>query len=221
MKFTEFLRARHRLLTAAVLGLLIAIVLPTTMATMPRVLLAWNAFAWAYLLQVWAMMVRADDRHFDRLARRTDEKAQVVLSLVSAAAVMSLLAIFLELARVGDETGHQRVFGFWLTGITVIGSWLLLPTAFALHYAHLYYSAAGQNPGTPPLVFPGPDCPPDYWDFLYFSFIIAVTAQTADVACASRSIRKTVLAQSLLSFLFNTSILALMVNIAASLAFTN
>lgn len=221
MKLTEFLRARHRLMLAATLGLATAVLLPSSMASIPRLLLAWNVFTWCYLLLVWTMMLRADDRHFDRLAQRTDEKAHVVLSLVSGAAVMSLLAIFLELARVGTEPGTQREFGLWLTGATVVGSWLLVPTAFALHYAHLYYSDGGQNQSTPPLVFPEPGCTPDYWDFLYFSFTIAVAAQTAEVACASRTMRKTVLAQSLLTFVFNTSILALMVNIAASLAFSN
>lgn len=220
MSFAVFLRARHRLVSAMALGLIVGVALPSAVPLMPRLLLAWNAFAWVYLLLVWTMMVRADDRHFDQLARRTDERAHVVLSLVSGAAAMSLLAIFLELARVGGEVGAQREFGLWLTGATVVGSWLLVPTAFALHYAHLFYSSEPIQ-GTPALVFPEPDCAPDYWDFLYFSFTIAVAAQTADVACAGRTMRKTVLAQSLLSFVFNTSILALMVNIAASLAFSN
>lgn len=221
MNVRHFLRARHRLLTAAALGLVAGAVLPGAVAAIPRLLLAWDVFAWTYMLLVWVMMLRADDSHFDRLAQQTDEKAHVVLSLVSGAAVMSLLAIFLELARVGNEIGAQRELGLWLTGFTVVGSWLLVPTAFTLHYAHLYYSSGGQNQSTPPLVFPEPGCVPDYWDFLYFSFTIAVAAQTAEVACASRTMRKTVLAQSLLTFVFNTSILALMVNIAASLAFSN
>lgn len=205
---------------AATLGLAAGVAVTPEVSLIPRLLLAWNAFSWAYMIQVWIMMVRADDKHFERLAQQTDERAHVVLSLVCGAAVMSLLAIFLELARVGNEVGTTREAGLWLTAATVVGSWLLVPTAFALHYAHMYYSPRPSG-AMAPLVFPEPDCRPDYWDFLYFSFTIAAAAQTAEIACASRSMRKTVMSQSLLTFVFNTSILALMVNIAASLAFSN
>lgn len=218
MNFSQFLRARHRLLIAAALGVAIALVAPSHLAPIQRLLVAWNVFAWTYIVLVWVMMLRADESHFSGIARGTDEKAVVVLSLVSAASVMSLMAIFLEFARAGAEAGTARAFDLSLTGSTVVGSWLLVPTAFALHYAHLFYEP-GRRPDAPPLIFPDRDFAPNYWDFMYFSFTIAVAAQTADVNCASRSMRKTVLAQALLSFVFNTSILALMVNIAATLAF--
>lgn len=220
MKLPEFLRARQRLMTATALGLVALVLPPAGTAVVARLLMAWNVFGWTYLALVWLMMVRADDARVEQLARVTDEKAMVVLSLVSASALMSVMAIFLELAHAAGVRGVARDVDLLITGATVVGAWLVVPTAFALHYAHMYYAPrAADDP--PPLAFPEPRCHPDYWDFLYFSFTIAVAAQTADVSCTSRRMRKVVLAQALLSFLFNTSILALMVNIGAGLVFSS
>ena len=96
----------------------------------------------------------------------------------------------------------------------MIGSWLLLPMLFGLTYASAYY---GAEPDCG-LAFPGatPKFEPDHTDFLYFSFTIAVTAQTSDVGVTSRAMRRLVLGQSVLSFVFNTTILAFAINAAAS-----
>ena len=104
----------------------------------------------------------------------------------------------------------NAAFGF----VTVIGSWLLLPMLFALTYASEYY---GADPDCG-LSFPGatPKFEPEHTDFLYFSFTIAVTAQTSDVGVTSRAMRRLVLGQSVLSFVFNTTILAFAINAAAS-----
>ena len=92
-------------------------------------------------------------------------------------------------------------------------SWAFVHVIFALHYAHEYYGERGT--GQDGLIFPG-NQKPDYFDFAYFSFIIGMTAQTADVSIASRAIRRTATAHGIVSFLFNVTLLALMVNIAAS-----
>jgi uncharacterized membrane protein len=85
---------------------------------------------------------------------------------------------------------------------------------FSLHYARLFYTWRGKDPA---LRFADGELNPDYWDFLYFSFTISVAVQTSDVGVATRSLRKVVLAQSLIGFLFNTSILGFSINIAAGL----
>ncbi len=92
-------------------------------------------------------------------------------------------------------------------------SWFFLHTIFAIHYAHEFHAS---DAGTPDLIFPGGE-EPDYWDFLYFAFTIGATAQTSDVGVAARRIRRTVLAHAVFSFFFNTGILALAVNVGASL----
>ncbi|MGE5650204.1 MAG: DUF1345 domain-containing protein, partial [Bacillota bacterium] len=99
-----------------------------------------------------------------------------------------------------------------LTAFTVFGSWLLVGVIYMFHYAHMFYRAA---PEVKPLRFPDNKLKPVYWDFLYFSFTIAVAAQTSDISVSTTPMRKAVLAQSLLSFLFNAAIIGLTINIVA------
>ena len=98
---------------------------------------------------------------------------------------------------------------------TFAASWLLVHTAFALHYAHAYYVILGEA-GCPPLEFPRQDAPA-YLDFLYFSLVVGMTSQTADVAIATTRMRRLVMAHGLIAFVFNTTLLALTINIVASL----
>lgn len=167
---------------------------------------------WTYLLLVSVMMLKADPRRIRAVARREDERASAVLAVVCLGVVASMVAIAFELVT-SKSAGHAQAWHYALTGVTVVGAWLMVPMMFTVHYAHLYY----HKPNAPTLVFPDREIEPDYWDFLYFSFTIAVASQTADVAIRSRTMRRAVLGQSLLSFFFNTSILALSINIAAGL----
>ena len=213
--FFAHLSTRPRLLIAAIVGLLAALLLPGIDHAVTRSLLGWNVGVWLYLVLVGALMLRADHEHLRRAAIAQAESAATVLTLVIVAAVASIVAIVIELAaaKQGPHHGWSHVL-FALT--TVAGSWMLLPTLFAMNYASVYYRSA---PGSG-LRFPGPDeksFRPDYGDFLYFSFTIAVASQTADVSITSRSMRRLVLLQALLSFVFNTTILAFTINIAASL----
>ena len=98
--------------------------------------------------------------------------------------------------------------------MTIALSWAAVHTTFALHYAHEYYR--GAKPGG--LQFPSGDEHEhaDYWDFVYFSFVIGMTAQVSDVGITDKTIRRTATAHGIISFIFNTALVALMVNIAAS-----
>ena len=147
-------------------------------------------------------------------ARREDENAGTVLFLICTATVTSIVAIVIELGTTKDLGTATKVLHSLLTGLTLIGAWFLIPTIFTLHYARLFY---GSDPNEPALVFPDRKLTPNYWDFLYFSFTIACASQTADIGLRGRSARRGVLAQSILSFYFNVSVLGLCVNIAASM----
>jgi uncharacterized membrane protein len=107
---------------------------------------------------------------------------------------------------------NQVALRYAFTALTVIGSWLLVGVLFCFHYAHMYYRTPQDRP---PLHFPEEGLEPDYWDFLYFSFTIAVAVQTSDVSVTSRPMRKLVLGHSVLAFFFNLLILGLSINIAA------
>ena len=104
--------------------------------------------------------------------------------------------------------------------MVAIGStWCLMHTLFALHYAHTYFSlhhGPRAEPGRTGLLFPGGE-PTSYWDFAYFSFVIGMTAQTSDVVITSLRMRQLVLFHGLMAFVFNTTIVAITINILAGL----
>ena len=208
------IKARPHLLASAAIGVAVACFAPID-HSVTRLLLGWNAAVWLYLAQAFWVMSRGDHHHLRRTAIAQAEGAAAVLAAVTAAAIASMTAIGFELAAVkGSPAGHALPHVAFAL-VTVIGAWLLLPTLFALSYASLFY----RKPDGHGLQFPAESAalPPDYWDFLYFSFTIAVASQTADVAICSTPMRRLVLLQAVLSFAFNTAILALTVNIAASL----
>ncbi|MDQ6638178.1 MAG: DUF1345 domain-containing protein, partial [Pseudomonadota bacterium] len=142
------------------------------------------------------------------------ESAATVLGIVVVAAVASLVVVVVELVAAKAAGPHHMLSHLVFAFVSVLGSWLLLPMLFGLTYASAYY---GPEPDRG-LAFPNapPGFEPDHTDFLYFSFTIAVTAQTSDVGVTTRPMRRLVLFQSLLSFLFNTTILAFSINAAAS-----
>lgn len=210
----QFYRARPRFVHAVALGVVVGFAVPLRDSDpLMRALIGWNTASWLFLLFTWTMMIRADHGDVKRIAQQQDENAYVVLAAVSLAAIMSLAAIVFELATVKSGS-PSHPFHLAVTASTVIGSWFLIPTIFGLHYAHEFHRA---DSGDPPVAFPEKCLRPDYWDFMYFSFPIAAASQTSDVAIMTRSMRKAVLAQTVMSFFFNASILALSINISASL----
>jgi uncharacterized membrane protein len=207
--------SRPRLFIALGIGVVATFAIPLRDADpVMHALVGWNVAVYLYLIIIWIMMLRADDDDVRGFAKKQDEKAYVILIALSLAALMSLVAIVIELAGAGKSSG-ERPFHIAMTGLTVIGSWFLIPTVFGLHYAHEYYKEGRSCEKT--LLFPGADAKPDYWDFMYFSFTIAVAFATSDVQVVTRATRKLVLVQSVLAFFFNASILALSINISASL----
>lgn len=208
------LRLRPRLLASAGAGLLLALAWPGPLPGLTRALLGWNTGVWLYLLLLLRMMVQADHHHLRDKARAQADSVAAVLLLAVAGALASLAAIALELAQVRHGVNAVQGWPYLLLAIaTVAGSWLLLPVEFALAYASIYHRGSGSHG----LEFPGSKEPPDYLDFMYFAVTLAATSQTSDVAVSSRPMRRLVLLHAALSFVFNTGVLALTINILAGL----
>jgi uncharacterized membrane protein len=213
--FIHHLRARPHLVASAAVGAAATVLLPGTHTAVTRGLLGWNVAVWLYLVLAGWTMLRADHARVRRVAEAQAEGAATVLVIVILAAVICLAGTVFELsaakAKAAADVWPHVAFAL----ATVVGAWLLVPTMFALTYASLYFHPE-QGAG---LRFP--DAPagfnPDFGDFLYFAFTIAVACQTADVTVTSQPLRRWVLLQALLSFAFNTAILAFAINLAASL----
>ncbi len=191
--------------------------LPDVLAMLPitKVLIGWNVGACLYLLLVGYMMLSSDHEAMKTRALKQDVGQVVVLLFVVAAALMCIGSIVAELAVVKGITGSQRYTHIELAVLTIVSSWAFTQVMFALHYAHDYYATQGR--GEPVgLDFPGGQ-PPHYSDFLYFSCVIGTSAQTADVSFTSRRMRRTGAVHCVLAFFFNTTLLALTINIASSL----
>lgn len=206
-------KSRPRLFLACLFGLLVGLLLPQW-TVLSRVLIGWNAAVWCYLgLMAW-LMSHATAARMEQLAEQEDRADLAIIAIMSIAATASLIAIVLELATVKELSQSHRIMHYLVTLSTVTGSWLFIGTIFTFHYAKTYYRSPRAHRA---LRFPDEKLEPNFWDFLYFSFTIAVAAQTSDISIACRPMRKTALAQSVLSFWFNMAILGLSINIAAGL----
>lgn len=209
------LRLRPRLLSAIIAGSVLAWLFPGDLPTATRLLLGWDFTLWIYLpLVLWMMLGHAGSVNVQQRANRLAEGLPVMLLLAITGALASFGAIALELsAAKAAHTASMPTLAFAIA--TVCSSWLLLPVEFGIAYASLYHGDGKASHG---LEFPGDeDGPPDYGDFLYFSITVAATSQTSDVGVSSRGMRRLVLVQALLAFIFNTGVLALTVNILAGL----
>lgn len=211
----HYLTARPRLLLSIGAGVVCYGLLPAHFTVLLRLMIAWNALAWLYLIFLWWEMLRAEPEDIRTIALRQDESASTVLALVTLTCLVSVLVILLELSNLKQMSGSDKVWHLILTGATLVVSWSLLPTSFAMHYAHLFYR--DRNSKMLALIFPNEVKKPHYWDFLYFSFTIAVASQTADVATGTAEVRKVALLQSVISFVFNLAILGLSINVGAGL----
>ncbi|WP_085633711.1 DUF1345 domain-containing protein [Pseudomonas sp. R16(2017)] len=210
----RFLARTHpRLSAAALFGIAVGLLTPNA-SLVSKVLIGWNAGVWTYLALMLWLTARAKAPDVKRIAEMEDENAGLVLLMVSIAALASLATITFELVGSKDLETTRKLLHYGFTALTVIGSWLLIGVIFSVHYARLYYTWHGQEPA---LRFAEGLTTPNYWDFLYFSFTIGVAVQTSDVGVATRELRKIVLAQSLIGFVFNTAILGFSINIAAGL----
>jgi uncharacterized membrane protein len=206
-------RARPRLFSSLGVFVAIAAILSavTTWRLSPRLLIGWNIGIGLYLVLAFHMMAGSDVVSIRRRAAAEDEGQFAMLVLTVLSALASLAAIIAELSSTMNG-GARQATQLVLAITTIVLSWAFIHTMFALHYAHEFYDDEGGGG----LSFPGPDAEPDYWDFMYFSFVIGMTSQVSDVGVTCKPIRRTVAAHGVVSFVFNVALLALTVNIAAS-----
>ncbi len=198
---------RPRLFISLAIGLASLLVLPESLRVATRLLIAWDISIAFYITLAFILFLSCHSDRIPKLAARQDDGRFLILIMTAVAAFASIAAIVMELGIKPQQTPQLL-----LAVVTIVLSWSAIHTTFALHYAHEFYR--GGNIGG--LAFPGGEQSPDYWDFVYFSFVIGMTAQVSDVGITDRIIRRTAIAHGVISFIFNTALVALMVNIAAS-----
>jgi uncharacterized membrane protein len=207
------LLVRPRLLIALGAVAVLALVLPGDWRWATRLLIAWDAGTVLYLGLLSTTLIGETAEQIKKRAEDQDEGAAAILVIACLAASASIAAIAVQLSGLSSVPPGERGLHLALGGFTILCSWTLLHAFFTLHYAGAYYTGGTK---TPCLDFPGEN-DPDYVDFLYFAYTIGCTSQTSDVAVTTRAARGIVLVHSILAFIFNTSILALGINVGASL----
>lgn len=207
------LSLRPRLLIALAAGAALTLLLPGDWRWATRLLVSWDAGAILYLGLLATTMFTETVDEIRARAEQQDEGAVAILVISCLAASASLAAIVVQLTGIGALPAGERGIHLALGGVTILCSWTLLHAFFTLHYAGIYYRGGKAEPC---LDFPG-KADPDYVDFLYFAYTIGCTSQTSDIGVTTRQARGIVLAHSILAFIFNTSILAMAINVGASL----
>jgi uncharacterized membrane protein len=212
---------RPRLLICLLIGILTYVISPAPWHSSTRILIGWNLATWLYILLAAQMMTTATEESIRRQANRIDESRFVVLTLSIIAAVACLAAIFVQLAAVKSAQGSVRFLHLGLAAVTIVSAWTFIHLIFAQHYAHEFFVEREEERRLPEdmrggLLFPG-SIQPSYADFLYFSFVIGCASQTADVETTSTTMRVVSLIHGVIAFFFNTTVLALTINIGSGL----
>ncbi len=218
MKLWRVVAARPRLAVAALIGLGSYWVLPAAgLPHLTRAILAWDIGCASFLTLCAHMFSVEPMARMAADAKRDQEGEWTIFWLTIGAVAASFAAILGEFSQSKDATGEVRGLHVAVVAGTLLVSWLMTHTVFAMRYAHEYYDdPPGPDVTAGGLQFPGDDLP-DYWDFFYFALVLGMTFQVSDVQITSRTLRRLATAHGLLGFLFNTVILALSVNIGASL----
>ena len=205
---------RHtRLFASIAVGIVVFLLLPDEWNLLTRVLVAWNIWVATFLVLIWQLMAGLNAVQINDHYREEDEAAPVILVISILASILTVASIVAYLSTLDEVSGTVKSLHITLAATTVLLTWTLIPTMFTTHYADMYYSAEAD---ARPLKFPD-NGKPLFWDFVYFSFTIAAACQTADVATSQGTIRKVVIAHSVLSFFFNLSILGFAINVTAGL----
>jgi uncharacterized membrane protein len=210
--------ARHRLVLALAAGVVVFFLSLAYLQLARAVIASWDAFAVVILVLDWLTILNTPQRKIRERAQQQDLSRLLIFIFVVITACAALFAVGFLVSVKKSQTGGHFIVHLLLTLFTVIFSWSLVHTVYGLRYAHAFYGDSDE-PGVDRhaggLIFPG-NRPPDYFDFAYFSFVVGMTCQVSDVQITSRRMRRLTLVHSVLSFGFNTIILALVINIAVS-----
>jgi uncharacterized membrane protein len=190
--------------------------LPDAVVWHARIVGTWDAGALAYLAFAWMLIAKSDARMTRDHVLSQDQSGYVIFLFVVGASCACILAIGFVVGAIRDLPFWSRAAHLAITVAALVSSWLLIQTMFAFHYAHRYYAGpSGETQAGAPLHFPG-GRQPDYGDFAYYSFVVGMTSQVSDVAVNSRSMRWLTMIHGILAFMFNIAVLALSINIFAS-----
>jgi uncharacterized membrane protein len=207
---------RPRVYLGAAVGIALLWFLPASIPGPVRETIAWCLGAATYLILAFRLMRSC---HSDRIRLRAgiqDDSGILILGLILLAIFSSFSAIFGLLSEAKAASSHAKMLYVGLAAGTILISWMVMQVAFALHYAHQYYRPDHSTPDINGLDFPK-DVHPDYWDFFYFSSSIGAASQTSDVNINAKELRRLVTLHAIVAFFFNVAVVALMINLAASL----
>jgi len=217
----RIVRGHFRLATGLAASLAVGFLLPDEIPVPTKALIAWNVGTWTYFALSARLILSATPESLRTNAKATDEGKVLILVLTCLAAGASIGAIGAQLGVAQSLAGVEKGLHVGLAAATIVSAWLLIHLVFAFHYAHEYYDEFEARPGKPAalrggLVFPETQSP-DYLDFLYFSYVVGTSGQTADISVSSRAMRRTVIVHCVLAFFFNSAVLALTINLVAGL----
>lgn len=184
-----------------------------------RLIIAWDVFSVVLLLFYWTVFFKTDDKRLPRIVATEDDGVKIIFSVVLVAVCVSFLGVIL-LYQLQEDISRYKWLQASVSLSAIVCSWILLHTIFATRYADLYFKdrkRRNRDNHSEALMFPSPE-KPDYLDFAYFSFVIGMTFQVSDVQINSKMIRRFVLLHSLISFAFNTGIVALTINVVVGAA---
>lgn len=200
-------RVTWALLGGAVAGAVASLFTPISAS----ILLGWDVAVLIYLAWTWGAVQGLDPEVTAQLAKREDPSTPVADLVVIGAGTAMLAAVGFALAKAGEATGGMKAYLVTLGLVSVVLSWAVVHTVFALKYARAYYSEPAGG-----IAF-NEDEPPNYIDFAYYAFTIGMTFQVADTNITSRAVRRTTLHHALLSYLFGAVLLGLVINVVATL----
>ena len=208
---------RPKVYLAVLAGVVAAVLLPGTLSGSIRTAVAADIGAIVYLAIGFRMMLTRGGEVIRQRAATQDDGAAVILAIVLVAIALSFWTIFGVLSEAKQVSGQAKALHTALAAVTILLSWLVTQVVFTFHYAHEFYrpdDTAEKRTGG--LEFPK-DNSPDYWDFFYFATSIGAASQTSDIAIRTKALRRLVTLHAIISFFFNTAVLALAINIGASL----
>lgn len=211
---------RYRLLASLMIAFIIFLICRNKSSGIISFMCTWIAFAISYLVFSWYIILSYHPVDVRANAKKEDWAGSIIFLFVILAAFISLFAIVFLLKSIPDESKRGLSIHILLSVVSVFCSWTLIHTLFTLKYAHKFYGTSTRQNGTVTygagLDFPS-ESEPDLLDFAYFSFVIGMTFQVSDVEITSRYIRRLSLMHAFLSFIYNTVIVALSINIISGM----
>ncbi len=210
------LDSHHRIFWSTLAGILAYLLIGSMLMPSSRLIAAWDVFAVVELGLAWTVFFRAHPQEVRRNARLQDTGRTAIFLLVILAACAAFIAVAFVLGPSGGS--EALTLHLTLSILAIVTSWVLMHTVFALRYAHLYYSGSGEQivGHQQGLQFPDERLP-DFLDFAYFSFVVGMTCQVSDVQITRKPLRRLALVHGVISFVFNTMILALTINVISNL----